>query len=57
MKVKTISTQSKDENGRPLYFVQDLNKLCKTESERAQYIQFLKDNQKVGLLKYEIIAE
>ena len=57
MIVKTISTQTKDENGRPLYFVQDLNKLCKTESERAQYMQFLKDNQKAGLLKYEIIAE
>ena len=57
MKVKTISTQTKDENGKPLYFVQDLNKLCKTESERSQYMQFLKDNQKAGLLKYEIIAE
>ena len=43
MKVKTISTQSKDENGKPLYFVQDLNKLCKTESERAEYMHFLKE--------------
>lgn len=57
MKVKTISTQTKDENGKPLYFVQDLDKLCKTESEQTQYMQFLKDNQKAGLLKYEIIAE
>ena len=57
MKVKTISTQSKDENGKPLYFVQDLNKLCKTESERAEYMHFLKENQKAGLLKYEIILE
>ena len=57
MKVKTISTQTKDENGQPLYFTQDLDKLCKTESERAQYMQFLENNQKAGLLKYEIIAE
>ena len=57
MKVKTISTQTKDEHGEPLYFVQDLNKLCKTESEKAQYMNFLKDNQRAGFLKYEIITD
>ena len=57
MIVKTISTQTKDENGRPLYFVQDLNKIFKTDAERSQYLIFLKDNAKNGLLKYEILAD
>ena len=57
MIVKTISTQTKDENGAPLYFIQDLNKIFKTNAERTQYLQFLKDNAKSGLLKYEILAD
>lgn len=57
MKVKTISTQSKDENGKPLYFIQDLDKIFKTEEEKKQYMQYLKRNKAARLLDFEIIEK
>ena len=54
MIIKVISTQSKDENGIPLFYIEDTNKMPK--SYTIQHLEYLKRNAAAGLLKYEIIA-
>jgi len=55
MIIQIISTQGTDENGQPLTAEQDINALPQTE--RKQYIKYLKRNEKAGLLKWRIIEK
>lgn len=54
MIIKVISTQSKDENGMPLFYIEDTNKIPK--SYIKQHLECLKRNAAEGLLKFEVIA-
>ena len=53
MKIKVISTQTKDENGKPLYYIQDINKIPK--SYLKTHFEYLKRNKAAGLLNYEFV--
>lgn len=55
MKIKVISTQSKDENNEPLFYIEDTNKLPK--SYLQQHLSYLKRNKAAGLLDYQIIND
>jgi prephenate dehydratase len=55
MIIKVTSTQSKDENGTPLYYIEDTDKMPKTYVK--QHLEYLKRNAAQWLLKYEIIKE
>ena len=54
MIIKVVSTQGKDENGIPLFYIEDTNEIPK--SYIKQHLECLKRNAAAGLLKYEIIA-
>ena len=55
MKIHVISTQSKDDNGKPCEYFQDLTQLSK--GEQLQMLNFLRRNQSARLLKFEIVQE
>ena len=55
MIIKVISTQGKDENGKPLYYIEDTDKIPK--SYLKTHLQFLKTNKDAKLLDYEILEK
>ena len=55
MIIKVISTQSTDESGKPLYYIEDTKKI--TKSYLPIHLEYLKINKAAKLLDYEIIEK